>query len=217
MVFRPSRWYAVFAVLALVSAVACSWFATLLGDPQIFSPATIAWAAVSGLFGATTIFSVVMMLRPRIRVSERGIQVGRKKQVAWEDVVSLETSRWTSPLIARLRLADESRVTILYPGDGLSCHHLLHLIGLNVRNATLDGIPYDEVWGGIPVDQEGKWDFSALSSTMEPRELEDGSPEMDDSEIESLLLAEDVEEVERLYQRLKKVGHLDQPSGDEKN
>ncbi len=206
-----------FAALALVSAAACSWFATLLGDPQTFSPATLAWAAVSGLFGVTMIFSVGMMLRPRIRVSEQGIQVGQKRKVAWEDVVSLETSRWTSPMMARLTLADESRVTILYPGDGLSCQHLLHLIGRNVRNATLDGIPYDEVWGGISTDEEDQWDFSALNSVLGHRETEDGSLEMDDSDIESLLLPEDAEEVERLYQRLKKVGHLDQPSSDEKN
>lgn len=206
-----------FAALALVSAAACSWFATLLGDPQTFSPATIAWAAVSGLFAVTTIFSVVMLLRPRIRLSERGFRIGHRKEILWEDVVSLETSRWTSPLVARLTLADSSRVMIVHSGDALSCQHLLHLIGRNVRNATLDGIPYDEVWGGIPVDEEDKWDFSALSSVMEQRGSEDGSPEIDDSEIESLLLPEDAEEVERLYQRLKKVGHLDQPSSDEKN
>ena len=65
------------------------------------------------------------------------------------------------------------------------------------RDALIDGIPYRQYWGEM------------LSSPSERRQLP--SPRY------RVLRPEDEMEIERLYQRLKTVGHLDpKNSSDEK-
>ena len=68
-----------------------------------------------------------------------------------------------------------------------------HLPRRTARNALIDGIPYRQFWGEALPSQE--------------RRL--ASPKY------QLLRPEDEAEVERLFQRLKTVGHLDKTS-DEK-
>ena len=67
--------------------------------------------------------------------------------------------------------------------SGSSC------IGQLSRDAVIDGLPYHEYWGDAPV------------ALAEPPKL--ASPKY------PLLRAEDEEEVDRLFQRLKTVGNLD--------
>jgi len=85
----------------------------------------------------------------------------------------------------------------IYPGDLESCKSLLRTLRRLCRDALIDGIPYRQYWGEM------------LSSPTERRQLP--SPRY------RVLLPEDEMEIERLYQRLKAVGHLDPKStSDEK-
>lgn len=172
---------------------------------------------VSALFGLTALFSLFMLVRPQI-VVETSHLVVRNLRIAWKDIVSLETGRWVTPLLLRLTLDDGQRVTILHSGNAATCQQLLHMIGRSVRNATLDGVPYDEVWAENKASDPLQADL--LSSDLfddfeEPSK--DASPDLplSSSELEPLLRPEDAEEVERLYQRLKKVGRLDQGPSEE--
>jgi hypothetical protein len=86
---------------------------------------------------------------------------------------------------------------LVYPGDLDSCNSLLRHLRRLSRDALIDGIPYRQYWGEL------------LSAGGERKQAP--APRY------RILRPEDEAEVERLYQRLKAVGHLDQKnSTDEK-
>jgi hypothetical protein len=97
----------------------------------------------------------------------------------------------------RITLFDDSRMVLVYPGDLDSCNSLLRHLRRLSRDALIDGVPYRQFWGEV------------LAPGGDRRQIPPPRYRM--------LLPEDEAEVERLYQRLKTVGHLDQKnSADEK-
>jgi hypothetical protein len=92
-------------------------------------------------------------------------------------------------LIVRITLFDNRRVLLVYPGDPDSANSLLRHLRRSAREALIDGIPYRQFWG------------EPVRGSSEARTLP--SPQY------RLLRPEDEAEVERLYQRLKTVRHLD--------
>jgi hypothetical protein len=109
--------------------------------------------------------------------------------IPWMDIRRLDRTGWLSPLIVRLTLYDDSKVTIIYPGDLDSCRSLLRTLRRMCRDALIDGIPYRQYWGEVMT--------TGKANRVPP------SPRY------RMLLPEDEAEVERLYQRLKSVGHID--------
>ncbi len=100
--------------------------------------------------------------------------------------------------MVRITLFDNSRVLMIYPGDIDSANSLLRHLNRYAHEALAEGIPYPEI------RTEGS---SVATAGKKPLE----SPRY------RLLSPEDEAEVERLYQRLKAVRHLDPDnSGDEK-
>ena len=113
------------------------------------------------------------------------------------DIRRLDRTGWVSPLIVRVTLFDDSRFTLIYPGDLDSCNSLLRHLRRLSRDALIDGIPYRQYWG------------EALAPGMDRKQAPAARYR--------ILRPEDEAEVERLYQRLKTVGNLDQKnSTDEK-
>ena len=114
-----------------------------------------------------------------------------------ENIRRVDRTGWISPLAVYISLASDERLLLVYPGDLDSANALLRHLRRHARESLIDGIPWVEFWGEAahPV----------------PEKREDPSPRY------QLLRAEDEAEVQRLYQVLKTVGHLDsrQPS-DEK-
>jgi hypothetical protein len=150
----------------------------------------------SGLFLLTAVFLFVMAFRPAIEIHEGYLSVG-KRIVPWMDIRRLDRTGWISPLIVRITLFDDSRLVLVYPGDLDSCNSLLRHLRRLSRDALIDGIPYRQYWGEL------------LSSGSERKQP--SAPRY------RILRPEDEAEVERLYQRLKTVGNLDQKnSTDEK-
>lgn len=154
-----------------------------------WAPASI--AAV--LFVASAAILLLLALQPAIEVYEHYLALGKRK-IPWSDIRRLDRTSWISPLIVQLTLAGDRRVMLVYPGDIDSGKSLLRHLRRCARHALIDGIPYKQFWG------------EALPS-QERRSLP--SPKY------QLLTPEDEAEVERLFQRLKTVGHLDKTS-DEK-
>ena len=111
----------------------------------------------------------------------------------------MDRTGWLSPLVVWLTLADERRIRLVYPGDLDSANSLLRHLRRNAREALIDGVTYRQFWGEL----------------LPPSpDTESGSPSQPRYRI---LCPEDEAEVERLYQRLKTVGHLDpRNSADEK-
>lgn len=186
MRYTPSRQYLtaglVAAALAVVSAVfATEWVIALVG-------------AILFLLSALAV--MLLAFRPTIEIQDQYLVVGRRA-IPWGDVRRVDRTGWISPLALFVTLSNDERILLVYPGDLDAANSLLRHIRRNSREALIDGIPWIQFWGEIPV------------TAVEKKELP--SPRF------QLLRSEDEAEVERLFQVLKTVGHLDsrQPS-DEK-
>ena len=137
---------------------------------------------------------VYMAYRPAIEIHPHHRSIG-PRTIHWLDIRRVDRTGWVSPLIVRLTLFDDSRVLLIYPGNLDSCQALLRHLRRASRDALIDGVPYRQYWGEM------------LSSSPDAKVV----PRY------RLLRSEDEAEVERLYQRLKTVGNLDQKtSSDEK-
>jgi hypothetical protein len=186
--YLPARQYVWIGAAAVLLAGLSTWFGTTA--PLAF--------VLAGGFVLAAAFFFAMALRPAIEIHEGYLSVG-KRVIPWMDIRRLDRTGWISPLlIVRVTLFDDSRMVLIYPGDLDSCNSLLRHLRRLSRDALIDGIPYRQYWGELlaPGATERK-------QAPPPRYR--------------LLRPEDELEVERLYQRLKTVGNLDQKnSTDEK-
>jgi len=143
---------------------------------------------VAFLFLSSAILLIFLGLQPPIEVYEHHLAIG-KKIIPWSDILRLDRTSWISPLVVRLTLTGDRRVLLLYAGDIDAGKSLLRHLRRCAKDALIDGIPYKQFWGELlPAGNERR----QLTSPRYP-----------------LLRAEDEAEVERLFQRLKTVGHLD--------
>ena len=174
---------------AVALAGACGWLAAQFHFPAIYVPA--------GLFLLTAGLLLALAFRPPIEIHEGYVSIGGRI-IPWMDIRRVDRTGWVSPLIIHITLFDDTRLLVAYPGDLDSCNSLLRNLRRLSRDALIDGIPYRQYWGEV------------LAPTSERKQ----QPPMPRYRI---LRPEDEAEVERLYQRLKTVGNLDQKnSTDEK-
>jgi Protein of unknown function (DUF3093) len=169
--FTPSRSYLVLGVAAVVAAAASAWFAFQ------WAPS---WFAVV-LFSLTAAALLGLAFRPAIRITDEALQLGNT-HIPWIAIRRIEHRGWLTPLVARLTLADDSQIWVIYPGDPDSSQTLLQFLYRFSDNAAI----------GVA---------SATAAQTMPKY--------------PILRPEDEEEVERLYHRLRSVGHLDPRSNDE--
>lgn len=177
--YVPSRHYYQAGLAALAFGAFSAWYGF------------VRWAPAYGaavLFLATAGALLYLASRPHIEICETHIAIGRR-QIPWAEIRRLDRTGWLSPLIVRITLFDNRRVLLVYPGDPDSANSLLRHLRRSAREALIDGIPYRQFWG------------EPVRGSSEARTLP--SPQY------RLLRPEDEAEVERLYQRLKTVRHLD--------
>ncbi len=183
--YSPSRHYLAAGFIAVGLTVFSGWCASL------WTPAAI--PAALFLFSSALVFYLAS--RPAIEIHETHFRVG-KRMVPWSDIRRLDRTGWISPLAVYVTLADNSRLLLIYPGDLDSSNSLLRHLRRFSRYALIDGIPYRQFWGD-----------SLQSAAQDRAQL--ASPKY------QVVRPEDEAEIERLFQRLKTVGHLD-PKSDEK-
>lgn len=147
------------------------------------------------LFVLSSALLLTLAFRPAIEIHEECLAIG-KRRILWMDIRRLDRTGWISPLVVRLTMFDDSRFLLIYPGDLDCCNSLLRNLRRLSRDALIDGVPYRQYWG------------EALNPSSDRRQLP--SPRY------RLLRPEDESEVEKLYHRLKTVGHLDKNTTDEK-
>lgn len=190
--YLPARHYLWFGVTAVVLALS-SALAVFAGWLGLGLPLALIPAA---LFLLTAALLFAMAFRPAIEVHEGYVSIG-KRHIPWMDIRRLDRTGWISPLVLRMTLYDDTRLMLVYPGDLDSCNSLLRHLRRFATDALIDGIPYRQYWGEL------------LAPGVERKQVP--APRY------RILRPEDEAEVERLYQRLKTVGHLDQKnSTDEK-
>ncbi len=186
MRYTPSKQYLWAGLVAAGLAVISTLFAT---EWMIALVASI-------LFLFSAIAVLVLAFRPPIEIQEHVLIIG-ERTVAWSNVARVDRTGWISPLVVNITLfKGDERILILFPGDLDSSNSLLRHLRRNAKDALIDGIPYRQFWGDSLPPAEG--------STPSP------APKV------PLLRSDDEAEVERLYQLLKTVGHLDTRQQDEK-
>jgi len=188
--YLPARHYLWFGITAVVLAAVSGWLGVTFASTLPYIPAA--------LFLLTAVLLFTLAFRPAIEIHEGYLSIGRRV-VPWMDIRRLDrTTGWMVLLIVRVTLFDDSRLLLVYPGDLDSCNSLLRHLRRLSRDALIDGIPYRQYWGEV------------LAPGNERKQAQTPMPRY------RILRPEDEAEVERLYQRLKTVGNLDQKNSDEK-
>ncbi len=165
------------------------------------------WIA-AGLFAVSALVLATVTIRPAIEIHETHLAIG-SRLIPWRDILRVDQTGWNTPLVVILTLHDQQRIHLLYSGDPDSSISLLRHLRRFSREALLDGVPYREFWG----------ELAAVARSSEPAKTPPPEPADQDASIPlryPVLRSEDEEEVERLFQRLKSVGHLESKSSDDK-
>jgi len=197
--FTPSRVYISLTLFAVCGAVFSAWNA-LRWTPS--------WIA-AGLFAISALLMIAVTLRPVVEIHETHLAIGRM-QIPWREIRRIDQTGWNTPLAVMLTLRSQQRIMLLYPGDLDSSSSLLRHLRRFSREALLDGIPYREYWGEHVMAEHITGEHDAAEAASE-KDTDAAAPAR-----YPLLNAEDEEEVERLFQRLKSVGHLESKNSDEK-
>lgn len=143
-------------------------------------------AVPAGLFLASAALNLFLATRPVIELRADGIVVG-EQPFLWNEIDRIERTGWVSPLVIWLLLDDGTRHLLIYPGALRASRKLSSELDRRLAAAQ---VSEDHV------ESDRSSEGSALPvPAVEPRPL---------------LTAEDQAEVERLFQRLKTVGHLEQ-------
>jgi len=185
--YRPSKNYLTAGLVAIAMAALSGWLATQWMVSVI--PAV--------LFCVSSALLLFLALRPPVEIHAQQLRIG-KRVIPWGEIQAVDVTGWTSPLILLLTLADRSRLLLIYPGDLDTSMSLLRQLRKMSHAALIDGVPHADFWGG-----------AHSSSTPSRKRLP--APRY------PVLRQEDEEEVERLYQRLKTVGHLDPKNSPEES
>jgi hypothetical protein len=152
----------------------------------------LCWIATA-LFLLSAAAVLFLASRAPVEIYDSHVKLGRTA-IPWKQIRRLDRSAIT-PLIVRITLADKSRHLVIYAGDPETSAGLLRNLRRYAREALIDGVPYRQFWG------------EALTAAGAKKQLP--APRY------PLMLPEDEAEVERLFHRLKSVGHLDQKTSSE--
>ena len=153
-------------------------------------------AVASVLFLVSAAFVLWLAFRPVLEISETHFKIG-ERLILWNAIRKVDRTGWVSPLALHLTLADDERILIIYPGSLDNTTRLLQQIRRMAREALIDGMSHRQYWG-------------------EPAQAPGGRKVLPSPKYQ-LLSKDDEDEVERLFQRLKTVGHIDpKTNSDEK-
>ena len=169
-----------------LAAVALSSFSAWLSLGR-----PVCWIATFLLIASAALV-LYLATRPPIEIYDTHLKIGLAA-IPWRHIRRLDRSS-SVPLVVRLTLSDKTRILVIYPGDPNSAGGLLRNLRRYSREALIDGVPYRQFWGEAPV---------AVSKKQAP------APRY------PLLLPDDEAEIERMFQRLKSMGHLEEKTSSE--
>ena len=184
--FIPARHYFSSALIAAILAV----FSTVWGFrwwPSLIPAALFLFTSAALLYFAS---------RPAVEIHEHWLRIGGN-MIPWNEIRRLDATRWSNPLLVYLTLVDGQRIALVYPGDADAVNSLVRYIRRNARESLIDGVPYRQFWGEI-----------LPAPAVNPPTSSERKPVLASPKYR-MLRTEDEAEVERLFQRLKTVGHLD--------
>jgi hypothetical protein len=205
------------AMFAVAGTVLSVWTALRWGPTWLVGRGASNWLGFSPGWIAAALFVIpaaallAMAFRPAIEIHETHLRIGRH-DIPWSHIRRLDQTGWNVPLAVYLTLPNEHRILLLYPGDFDSSASLLRHLRRHARQALLDGVPYRQFWGEPPLSEISatKHSSSAKLPPVSSAPAQMAPPRY------PLLRPEDEEEVERMFQRLKTVGHLERRDPDPK-
>jgi hypothetical protein len=184
--YLPSRLYARIGWAALAGSLIC----VLCGfrAPLAFIPGVLCGLTAAALFW----FSA----RPAIRLFETQFNIG-ERAIAWREVREINTSRFVSPLILNIKLTNSRHKYLIFPGEPEQIERLMWQLRKNSFLATFDGVSHRDYWA-----------WAAVANARGEKPVPEQPVRM--------LSADEEDEIERMYQKLKTVGRLDSRSTDSK-
>ncbi len=183
-IYQPSRLYSHIGWAALAGSFACVFCG--FRAPLAFIPGFLCASTAAALFW--------LAARPPIRIGESQFNIG-DRAIAWREVREINSSRFVSPLILKLKLTNSRQKILVYPGEPERIARLMVQLRKNSHLATFDGVAYRDYWT-----------WSSLSGPGGENPALDQPVRM--------LSPEEEEEIERMYQKLKTVGRLDSRAAD---
>ncbi len=186
-IYQPSRLYGRMGWAAVAGSLICVLCG--LRAPLALIPAFLCVATAAALFW--------LAARPAIRLDETQFSIG-ERAIAWREVREINSSRFVSPLILKVKLTNSRQKVLVYPGEPESINKLMIQLRKNSHLATFDGVAHRDYW---------------MWSSLINRSSENPTVEQP----VRMLSAEEEEEIERLYQKLKSVGRLDSRGTDSSN
>jgi hypothetical protein len=186
-VYAPSRLYARAGWFGLAGAAVC--VVCGLRAPFAFIPGFLCCVTSACLF--------LLASRPHIVVGDAQMLLGNRA-IAWREIREVNTTRLVSPLVLRLKLTNNRKKLLVFPGEPERISKLLYQIRRSSTLASFDSVSYKDYW---------TWSSMGV--------LKGNHPAADQPV--RMISQEDEEEIERLYKQLKSVGHLDSRSDSEKS
>jgi hypothetical protein len=186
-IYVPSRLYARAGWFGLIGAIVC--VACGLRAPFAFIPGFLCCITSAALF--------LLASRPHIVVGETQLLLGTRA-VAWREVREVNGTRLISPLILQLKLTNNRKKWLIFPGDPERINKLLYQIRRNSTFATFDGVSHKDYW---------TWSSMGMTKGVHPT---------GDQPVR-MISQDDEEEIERLYRQLKSVGRIDSRSDSDKS
>jgi hypothetical protein len=182
--YLPSTTYLQAATVALMFAAVSGYIG--LQSPVAYVPAT--------LLAATSLCLLYLYRRPAIEIHPTHLVIGEDRY-SWTQIRAIDHGGWVAPLVVRVGMQDKTEIRVIYPGDLESATMLLRELRRHADTAMIDGVPHREYWRmEDEIQRERPARRSAVASERPKYPL---------------LAPGEEDEIERLYQRLKSVGHLD--------
>jgi hypothetical protein len=138
------------------------------------------------LFFVSSGFLFWLSLHPPIELNDRELAIGNRI-IPWSAITHIESTGWLTPLVMKLKTENGRWVLLIFAGDLERSGRLKEGICACAPHALLDKQPQRQRQATITV-RNGK----SEQIVRYP-----------------LLTVEDEAEVERLFQRLREIGHLD--------
>lgn len=178
-IFVPSRLYARVGWAALAGSL----IAVLCGfrAPLAFIPGLLCAITAAALFWLAS--------RPAVRIGESQFNIG-ERAIAWREVREINAGKFFSPLILKVKLTNSRHAMLIYPGEPERIEQLLFQLRKHSTMATFDGVAHRDYWTWISLNGAQK-ETSVLEQPVR------------------MLSADEEDEIERMYQKLKAVGRLD--------
>jgi hypothetical protein len=184
-IYVPSRLYVRVGWAAVGGAAVCALCG--LRAPLALIPGLLCILTAAAIFWLAN--------RPPIRVSDSQLNIGQRA-IAWREIREINSSRFVSPLVLKLRLTNSRSKVLIYPGTPERIARLMHQLRKLSKFATFDGVAYRDYWTWNDIREQSGEEPDAVPTRMVSEEEE--------------------EEIERLYQKLRGVGRFDSRKEDSK-